>query len=440
MGKRSPRDTHFFDSLVTYSGLSLPVRIPTALETEEVGDYSIINLCQTFSAAGNHSFPAPHHPHLHSAGALTPPIILLLNALLTNKRIIFLGTTVPAHTVAQHVLAACALGSGGGSGVLRGFVERAFPSSNLFNRDNHESVPGYIAGVANPRFEAFTQSWDVFCNIDTGKITVSKDLKIPNGVVIAPNIIGSPTEEVPQSPIVGSEDSDSLKSPSSTGPSVGIGMGYPAALKDKELRDSVDVLFMDEVRDQDNVASCVAKLTSPHPTRQIMANITAHAGESAVRARFADYVVRFTRLASKYEEEHLGNTTIGWPTIAFKSSTTGLGSGLVSPGDLSKEMNAFAPRIEAWRQSRSYQYFRTVRPCVSGRLSVEGPLNRRTKQDFREAMDASTLPQFDLGYQINRLRLSRNVSSAEVETIFGVLAERVQTEAQVTEVSDLGGL
>lgn len=70
---------------------------------------------------------------------------------------------------------------------------------------------------------------------------------------------------------------------------------------------------------------------------------------------------RFVRLASKYEEDHLGNTTIGWPNIAFKSTTTGLGSGLVPVGNSAREIFGAAPKIEAWRQSRSYQYFRAVR-------------------------------------------------------------------------------
>lgn len=249
MPKR-PRDTHYFDARVTFNGIHLPVRVPAALEAEEVGDYSIINLIQTFSPAANPSFPPPYHPHLHSAGPVTPPVILLLNALLTCKRIVFLGTTVPAHTVAQDVLAACALGSGGGAGVLRGFIERAFPYSNLTNRDNHESVPGYIAGVANPRFEAFTQSWDVFCNIDTGKITVSKDLKIPSGAVISPNYVATSPVDEPSSPTPGSEDSDSLKSPTSNGGNTTpntLGMGFPPAVKDKEYRESTDVVFMEEV-------------------------------------------------------------------------------------------------------------------------------------------------------------------------------------------------
>lgn len=61
--------------------------------------------------------------------------MLLLNALLTQKRIIFLGYGHPSGEVANYVLAACALGSGCGT-VLRGFTERAFPYTNLTSVDD----------------------------------------------------------------------------------------------------------------------------------------------------------------------------------------------------------------------------------------------------------------------------------------------------------------
>jgi len=35
---------------------------------------------------------------------------------------------------------------------------------------------GFIAGVTNQLFEDRTAWWDILCNIDTGKITVSKDI------------------------------------------------------------------------------------------------------------------------------------------------------------------------------------------------------------------------------------------------------------------------
>jgi hypothetical protein len=95
-----------------------------------------------------------------------------MNALLTQKRIIFLGHGQPAGHVANLVLAACALTGQ----VLRGFTERAFPYSNLAGLDMLEEVPGFIAGVTNPRFEELPSRWDVLCNMETGKVTVSKEI------------------------------------------------------------------------------------------------------------------------------------------------------------------------------------------------------------------------------------------------------------------------
>ena len=131
-------------------------------------------MIQTFTPSSPTPFAPPFHPQLHTAGPFTHPIILLLNALLAQKRIIFLGHGQPAGHVANFVLAACALTAP----VLRGFAERAFPYSNLAGLDMLEEIPGYVAGVTNPRFEDLPHTWDLLCNLETGKITVSKGLSL----------------------------------------------------------------------------------------------------------------------------------------------------------------------------------------------------------------------------------------------------------------------
>lgn len=132
----------------------------------------------------------------------------------TGKRIIFLGHQLPASLVADHVLAACALGSGCGV-VIEGLVERAFPYTGLGNVDGLLEVsvplflptcsasadqrplnrPGFIAGVCNPAFSEKTTWWDVLCDISTGKITVSKDILFPSSNIHSvsppPSISGS---------------------------------------------------------------------------------------------------------------------------------------------------------------------------------------------------------------------------------------------------------
>ncbi|KAJ1948580.1 hypothetical protein FBU59_001529, partial [Linderina macrospora] len=122
------KDRRFFDTEIVYSGVKLPIRVPMTVYPEEISDFSLIQLLTTFAG----SLPTPSgsgrasHPHLDSSGQYTHPIILLMNGLLTQKRVIFLGHGKPAGEVANYVLAAVALGSGGG-GVLRGFANRAFP-------------------------------------------------------------------------------------------------------------------------------------------------------------------------------------------------------------------------------------------------------------------------------------------------------------------------
>lgn len=83
--------------------------------------------------------PGPHHPHLHTAGAQTPAVIVLLNAILTGQRVVFLGHGQPAGRVAELVLAASALASGCGT-VLQGIENRVFPYTNLSNLDNLQNV------------------------------------------------------------------------------------------------------------------------------------------------------------------------------------------------------------------------------------------------------------------------------------------------------------
>lgn len=152
------KDTHFYHTTVTYRDHPLPIKMPLATFPEEVGDvrhfisilkkksllltpttfqYSLISLIKVFNFS--HLVTGPVHPHLHTSGPGTHPIIILFNALITGKRIIFLGHKRPAGDVSDFVLSACALASGCGA-VLRGFIERAFPYANLENREEWESV------------------------------------------------------------------------------------------------------------------------------------------------------------------------------------------------------------------------------------------------------------------------------------------------------------
>ena len=213
------KDTRFYSIMSHYNKLPIPLHIPLTLFPEEIGDYSMIQLVTTFS--GPNSMPTgPLHPHLHSNGSQTHPIVLLFNAMATQKRVMFLGHGQAAGNVASYVLAASALGSGCGV-VFQGFAGRVFPYTNLTNLDELETVAAYIAGVTNPRFEDLN-AWDVLFNVETGKVTVSK------------NIEPAPPMQHNPRPALGRSESISNGSIKSTPGTVGMGHATSSSIAAKE--------------------------------------------------------------------------------------------------------------------------------------------------------------------------------------------------------------
>lgn len=76
--------------------------------------------------------------------------------------------------------------------------------------------------------------------------------------------------------------------------------------------------------------------------------------------------MRFIRLASRYEEDVLGMTTIGYPSTVFSEGpgdSSQLGSGMVFLDEAAgaREVTANASRIEGWRRTQTYHYFQEVR-------------------------------------------------------------------------------
>lgn len=57
---------------------------------------------------------------------------------------------------------------------LIGVIKRIYPYAALTNLNFIDEV-GYIAGVTNPMFNARTQWHDVCCEVDQGKLKVTKN-------------------------------------------------------------------------------------------------------------------------------------------------------------------------------------------------------------------------------------------------------------------------
>lgn len=377
------KDTHFFQTSIAYKGHTLPIKLPLATFPEEVGEYSLIQLIQTFSTPLI-TISGPLHPHLHTNGSLTHPIIILFNALVTGKRILFLGHNIPAGQVANYVLSACALGSGCGA-MLRGFIERSFPYAGLAGGEDWVSTQAYIAGVTNPIFET-SGSWDLLMDIGTARVVVHKDIHISFPTTMAPPALVNTMMPRP------------IKAENSTGSEDDIQRIATRDGKDGNQKsefaarqDSLDNMFIED----------------------LISAITSHFGETLVRMRFTEYVVRFVRLAARYEELAVGSTKLGCASAPFLDGS--LGSGIVFPDEAVafKELTANASRIEGWRRTKSYQYY---------------------VQDFKRYRATAAIQGFDLSHQLLRLRLVKNLPDAEVELIVRSIADNLRTYEQIVEL------
>jgi hypothetical protein len=307
-----PRDTHEFETKVVYNGIAIPIKVPVAISPETVGDFSLIKLIQTFAephAKSPQQFPL--HPHLTTGGPYTHPIIVLANAMLTQKRVIFLGYNRPSGEVAEAVLAACALASGG---ILRGFTRHAFPYTDLSKIDDLLKVPGFIAGVTNPTFENHPEWWDLLCDLPTGRMKISSRIE------------GAPLTE-------------GLANFQQQNP------GYPVGVTSstQTTHDPTgDAAFMNDV----------------------LRSIAARHGEGAIRAKWRDWVVKFTRIAAAFEESVYGASAL---YIGVEEAEPGnesvSGHGYVWSDEPSKlrELAGGVMRIEGWRNTRSYYSFKQVR-------------------------------------------------------------------------------
>lgn len=300
-----PRDTHEFESKVMYKGIPIPIKVPTAVMPENVGDFSLIKLIQNFSEPHTKS-PQPFalHPHLTTNGANTHPVIVLVNGLLTQKRIIFLGHNMPSGEVAEAVLAACALASGG---MLRGFTRHAFPYTDLTKIDDLLNVPGFIAGVTNPTFENHPEWWDILCDLPSGRIKISSKIEpapVTEGLLYFQQ----------QNPTLATTASGN-------------------ANNNQDL--TGDVAFIAD----------------------ILKSIAIRHGERVIRAKWRAWVLKFTRIAAQFEESVYGASALYIGSEDQEMTLPGAsGHGYVWSDDAAKnkELAGNVTRIEGWRNTRSY--------------------------------------------------------------------------------------
>ena len=257
----------------------------------------------------------------------------------------FLGHQNPAGEIAKFVLAASALVAP----YLKTMVDRIFPYTNLTQLDKLLSFPGFIAGVANPTFQAHDAWWDILCDIPSGKVMLSPRLN-------SSSAYGWNTEPASNA-IYGDQEKDG---------------------KEREL-----IAF-----DNDFMAMVVEKMR-------------AKPSESSIRALFSAYVKRFLDLGSLYEYERISSMPqqpISQPTInspkqsinSKSSAPTAAELGLQWPlqdkvpgpravridsSTKAKDFSMFARRISAWRGTASYNVYLSEWTTWTSRRLVQCYLN-----------------------------------------------------------------
>ncbi|KAK9372977.1 docking domain of Afi1 for Arf3 in vesicle trafficking-domain-containing protein [Lipomyces chichibuensis] len=293
-------DTHFYESKIKFNNLDIPMRIPVDSFPDCVGDPSSILLLTTILNAPPKSFSVLH-PHLTTSGSKTHPLIVLINAVLTEKRIVFMGPGRAAKDVVDAVLSACSLIS---SGILRGFSHRAYPYTDLSKIDQLIHVPGYIAGVTNPAFENHPAWWDILCNIETGEVRISKSIKQPERLL-----------------------SQGVALPVSRTAVAGLG-------------NSPDASFVEDIKPM----------------------ILNRYGEDAIRGRFRKFISQFIQLCAAYDEAHgVNSALIGsrglWPVREHGYVVSGHGYVWADQQQKGRDLNHYMHVIEGWKETTNYKNY-----------------------------------------------------------------------------------
>ena len=106
----------------------------------------------------------------------------------------------------------------------------------------------------------------------------------------------------------------------------------------------------------------------------MLKSIATRAGERVIRAKWRDWVLKFTRIAAAFEESVYGASALYIGSDEhdnYPHTTNSTGHGYVWADDekKSKELAGNVTRIEGWRSTRSYYSFIQVRSHLFSPLS-----------------------------------------------------------------------
>lgn len=387
-----------WEGRVDIDSMSVPIRIPVDAYSQELYDFSVTSLVETF-----HKPPSKSHE--------PSQVMIILHGILSQRRIVFLGHQTPAGEIAKYVLAASSLVAP----YLRTVVDRLFPYTCLTLLDKLLSFPGFIAGVANPAFQSHDAWWDILCDIPSGKVILSPRLA-------AQSAYGWNTES--SGPLFGDTDKD---------------------VKERELI-AYDNEFMAIVAD---------KCKTKPPDAAIRAMFSAYIKKFLDVACLYEYdrvnsptfsSTPMTSIGSKNEGNSTTDNSIWWP---HHDKVPGPRAVRVDPSIKAKEFAIFARRFNAWRGTATFEaYLDDWNTSLMKRLSQQylqkGQVElSKTWPWTRKLLDSASLTasywspwvdDTDSHVLIQKLRESERLDVGDLNFIYESLLRNVADEECLQEL------
>ncbi|KAI3406149.1 hypothetical protein KGF56_000991 [Candida oxycetoniae] len=175
-----------FNSIINFNSMKIPIRVPLLNLPDTIGDYfnptdlnfkpNLINImnCKLTGTVLNNE--------LTIYGLQTPPIIILINAILTGKKILLLSYENSAGYIIDHLLLILKIVTGGGilSGILTNY--NIFPIIDVSKIDLLEKCDSFIAGTINPFFKNNNKLWELLYDLDSNELIISPNIDTGSGV------------------------------------------------------------------------------------------------------------------------------------------------------------------------------------------------------------------------------------------------------------------
>ncbi|EGV61891.1 hypothetical protein PSN45_000584 [Yamadazyma tenuis] len=169
-----------YNSVVTFNNMNIPIKIPMIDLPDNLDDYlnpTDINFkANLIQLLGSKLSTEYLNYELTIYGLSTPSIILMINAILTGKKVILLSYDKSSGYIIDFMLTILKIVTGGG--ILTGLLSNynIFPIVDVSKIDIMEQCDSFLAGTINPFFKNNESLWDVLYDLDSNEILLSKNL------------------------------------------------------------------------------------------------------------------------------------------------------------------------------------------------------------------------------------------------------------------------